>query len=67
MSKRREGLAVAVLVAIGAVLAVAARRQQETAWGGGSGPAPPPAGVREPRRPLGPTGSGSQAVDPATG
>jgi hypothetical protein len=52
--------AIAALAAVGGVIAAARRRARPD----GGRPGPPPAGVREPRRPLHPAGSGSATADP---
>jgi hypothetical protein len=57
---------VAALAAAGALVALLRRRRSRRPIGLG-GPGPPPAGVREPRRPVQPAGSGAAAVDPTEG
>lgn len=56
---------VTALATAGALFALLLRRRNQRAVElGGGGTGPPPAGVREPRRPVQPTGSGAAAVDP---
>lgn len=57
-------LVAAAIVAVGVLLSARRRRRrQRMGWRGG--PGPPPSGVREPRRPLQPAGSGAAEADPA--
>jgi hypothetical protein len=58
---------VAALAAVGALVTLVRRRNRRPVELGGGGTSPPPAGVREPRRPVQPTGSGAAAVDPTEG
>jgi hypothetical protein len=60
MKARTMALAIAALAAVGGVVAATRRRARPGGWG----PGPPPAGVREPRGPLHPAGSGSATADP---
>jgi hypothetical protein len=55
---------VTAFAAVGALFALVRRRRNRRPIELGGGPGPPPAGVREPRRPVQPTGSGAAAVDP---
>jgi hypothetical protein len=62
VNTRGRALTVAVLAAVGGLIAVATRRIRSER--GHGGPGPPPSGVREPRRPLHPAGSGPVAAEP---